>query len=65
MKNFIKEHTSFSIVSFLVVAVGAAIALRDYVPVYTMVESGVVASGIFAASLVIYAIIQTVTAEQE
>ena len=65
MKNFAKAHPSFSVLSVLAIAIVAAVALRDYVSVYLMVQAGVVASGIFAGALVIYAIIQTVSTEQE
>ena len=65
MKNFAKAHPSFVILSVVAVAAIAAVALRDYVSVYLMVQAGVVVSGIFAGALVIYGILQTVTAEQE
>lgn len=65
MKNFVKEHTSFSIICVLVVSVAIAVALRNYVPMYMMVQSGVVVTGILASALVVYAVVQTVTAEQE
>jgi len=65
MKTFAKSHPTLVILAVLAAAVAIAVALKDIVSPYVMVETGVVASGIFAGALVIYAIIQTVAAEQE